>query len=117
VTLIPPPGKAIKVKNPDALVYPVPAQHNDLLLFGGSPRLLLQHPFRQQRRPRLFPDGPVDREILVLLIVFVKSNAPCESGDPKCRSRIASVRSDAVVVTSLSAPPHRGAFSFVPLKS
>ena len=32
VTLIPPPGKAIKVKNPDALVYPVPAQRNDLLL-------------------------------------------------------------------------------------
>jgi hypothetical protein len=32
VTLIPPPGKAIKFKSPDALVYPVPARHNDLLL-------------------------------------------------------------------------------------
>jgi hypothetical protein len=32
VALIPPPGKAVKVKSPDALVYPVRAQHNALLL-------------------------------------------------------------------------------------
>jgi hypothetical protein len=28
VALIPPPGTAVKVKSPDALVYPVRAQHN-----------------------------------------------------------------------------------------
>jgi hypothetical protein len=27
VTLIPPPGKAIEIKSPDALVQPVPARH------------------------------------------------------------------------------------------
>jgi hypothetical protein len=32
VALIQPPGKAVKVKRPDALVYPVRAQHNALLL-------------------------------------------------------------------------------------
>src|SRR5262245_11158224 len=30
----------------------------------------LQEPFRQERRPRLPPDDPVDREVLVLLIVL-----------------------------------------------